>query len=487
MSARRPGPFLATTAMAVTVGALLAGSTGLAQAGAARTGTAQSGGTWNDAVTLTGPSGQVDVTINSVSCPSAGNCLAGGYYQDKSHGRHALVASEQSGRWGRGIELPGTAKLNTGGLAVVASVSCPSAGNCTADGTFGTNAKKDEVFMVGEVAGRWGQVHTVPGFIATNAQDGPEKNSLACASPGNCVAGGYYRATNGALQAFVADETNGQWGNRVLLTGAGLRASRSALIEAVACPSAGNCSASGYDLVGTSYQLFAVSETGGHWGRAVPISLSQITVQTVGFFLDSMSCYSAGNCAVGGAYQWETAPDSVVDQPVVISEINGQWGPAMDVPALTRPAEGGFGWIDSVSCVAPDTCTASGSYPDSKTIHAFVVTDTGGQWGNAVTISRSAAISDGRPAEAFSVSCGSPGNCVAGGDYALIHSGFHPFLVTETSGHWGQAQPVAGAAKLPPSKIDGIDGVTSISCASVNHCTAVGDYDLFRTFATTES
>lgn len=478
MSVRRPGSVLATAAM-VGVGALLAGGAGVAQAGA---GAAHAGSTWHNVVKLKGPSGQVDVSLNSVSCATPGNCLAGGAYIVQGRRDQAMVVTEHAGHWSRAVRLPGPAA--DGGR--VASVVCSSPGNCTADGGYGTSNDKDSIFVVSEVAGRWGQPHVVPGDLALNDNDQPGTSSLACPTPGNCVAGGYYQAGGpGKLQAFVIDETNGTWGKRVLLSGAGLRASHLAQIEGIGCSSAGNCSASGTDLVGASYQLFAVTEASGHWGHAVTVSPSGISTAADDFRIDSMACYSPGNCAVGGGYDSEV-PDSDSDfvQPFVISETGGQWGPALDVPGLTRPNPPGNGWIDFVSCVSPGSCTASGTYPTAKASHAFVVSASGGKWSNAVTIGRSTAIGGGRPAEAASVSCSSARDCVAGGYYVLAHSGWHPFLVTETSGHWGSAQPVPGASKLSPSEADRL---TSISCASDNHCTAVGSYDIFRAFAATES
>jgi len=38
------------------------------------------------------------------------------------------------GSWGKAVEVPGLAALNTGGDAAVTSVSCPSAGDCAAGG-----------------------------------------------------------------------------------------------------------------------------------------------------------------------------------------------------------------------------------------------------------------------------------------------------------------------------------------------------------------
>ncbi len=46
--------------------------------------------------------------VNSVSCASAGNCAAGGYYADSSGHGQAFVVSETNGTWGTAIEVPGT-------------------------------------------------------------------------------------------------------------------------------------------------------------------------------------------------------------------------------------------------------------------------------------------------------------------------------------------------------------------------------------------
>ena len=40
------------------------------------------------------------------------------------------------GSWGQAVEVPGLAALNTGGQANVNSVSCASAGNCAAGGYY---------------------------------------------------------------------------------------------------------------------------------------------------------------------------------------------------------------------------------------------------------------------------------------------------------------------------------------------------------------
>jgi hypothetical protein len=69
-------------------------------------------------------------TLNLVSCSSAGNCSAGGNYTDRLGHQQAFVVNEKNGSWGKAIEVPRLAALNTGEDARVVSLSCGSAGNC---------------------------------------------------------------------------------------------------------------------------------------------------------------------------------------------------------------------------------------------------------------------------------------------------------------------------------------------------------------------
>jgi hypothetical protein len=61
--------------------------------------------------------------------------------------RHAFVVSETGGTWGTAQEV--AAALNKGGNAQVSSVSCPSAGNCGAGGQY-RGRVKEQAFVIGE-------------------------------------------------------------------------------------------------------------------------------------------------------------------------------------------------------------------------------------------------------------------------------------------------------------------------------------------------
>jgi hypothetical protein len=114
------------------------------------------------------------------------------------------VVSERNGHWRQAIEVPGLAALNNGGSAGVSSVSCPSAGNCGAGGNY-VDRHRELVFVVSERNGVWRHAIRVPG-IRDLGKGGAQLFSVSCASAGNCATGGSYADRSGhynRLQGFV--------------------------------------------------------------------------------------------------------------------------------------------------------------------------------------------------------------------------------------------------------------------------------------------
>ena len=193
------------TACLVPAGAAAAPSTRLAVGARA-----VSGGTWGTAREVPGTAalnagGQAQV--GSVSCASAGNCTAAGSYTDSSGHTQAFVVSQVRGTWGTADEVPGTATLNTGGNAVINSLSCGSAGNCSAGGFYTDSALRSQAFVASETGGTWHAALEVPGTAALNQRGDDWISSVSCASAGNCSAGGYYAPSEFLREAFVVNQT----------------------------------------------------------------------------------------------------------------------------------------------------------------------------------------------------------------------------------------------------------------------------------------
>jgi hypothetical protein len=217
-----------------------------------------SGGTW-------GPAKEVAAALNtgggaaisSVSCADAGNCSAGGYYSVSSGHQQAFVINQTNGTWGNATEV--AAALNTLGPAAVNLVSCAAAGNCSAGGYYTHSFHRQQAFVVNEMNGTWGQATEVA--AALNTGGFAWAYSVSCWSAGNCSAGGLYaHSTPADQEAFVVNETNGTWGSATEVAAA-LNTGGDAWTYSVSCAAVGACSAGGFYTDSSGHgQAFVVSK-----------------------------------------------------------------------------------------------------------------------------------------------------------------------------------------------------------------------------------
>jgi hypothetical protein len=435
---------------------------------------AVSSGTWGTAKEVPGTATLNQggyATIASVSCASAGNCSAGGVYKDSSGGFQAFVVSEVNGAWGKAKEVPGTAALNQGGDAFITSVSCASAGNCGAGGMYTDSSGFNQAFVVSQVGGKWGKAKEVPGTATLNTGGFAQVLSVSCASAGNCSAGGNY-ATSTIEVPFVVSQVNGAWGKAKGIPGS---VGPEGMVFSVSCASAGNCSAGGAYSANSGFSAFVISQVHGAWGTAEVVPGTGGTT-----YVSSVSCASAGNCSAGGTY----SDSSGHSQAFVVSQVNGIWGTAKEVPGTAALNKGGnaqigglcnvAGICGTVSCASAGNCSASGDYTDSSGHQqAFVVSQVSGTWGKAKEVPGTATLNTGGNAAINSVSCASAGNCSTGGTYKDSSGHFQAFVVSQVNGIWGTAKKVPGTATLNQG---GGASIQSVSCAAAGTCSAGGQY-----------
>jgi hypothetical protein len=460
-------------------------------------------------VTATGPTAASNVTVypdgvsrplasnlnfsagetipNLVVVPVGGDGKVDFYNDDGSVNLTADLAGYYTAgtSWGNAILVPGTAALNTGGNASVGSLSCPSAGNCTAIGTYADSSGASQPYVADQTNGTWGAAIQVPGIAAFN-QEYSFGNAVSCASAGNCVAGGQYRNASGNAQAFVADEVDGVWGDAMAVPGlANLNTGGDADVGSVSCPSVGNCAATGsYNDSSNHSQAFVASEVDGSWGDAIEIP-GTAALNVGGSAGGSVSCASAGNCAIGGVY--EDASRDI--HAFLADEVDGTWSDAIQVPGLAALDTGDESQVESVSCPSAGNCSAGGSYSTSFGVfQAFVVSEVDGSWGDAIEVPDTAALNTGGYARVNSVSCPSAGNCSAGGAVTASAPGggiSQPFVVSEVNGIWSHAILVPG---IPLGAPDAGFAATLVSCGSAGNCVAGGLYgqDIAQVFVVSE-
>ncbi len=405
--------------------------------------------------------------VMSVSCYSAGDCTAGGSYEDNRHRLQGFLVSEQNGKWGRAAQAPGLAALNTRGQAEVTSVSCGHAGDCAAGGYY-YNAGGQQGFVVDELNGKWGQAAEVPGLAALSAGFAAV-SAVSCGPPGVCVAGGYYYSTSGE-QGFVASELTGAWSQAIEVPGlAALNADEQAEVSSVSCDPAGDCAAGGsYKDSRKRHQGFVATEQGGVWGGATWIRGLPALNLGGQAGVTSVSCTSAGNCLAGGYYRGRPG-----QQGFVVTELNGTWGTASQLPGLAALNADGYAKVSSVSCGQPGNCAAGGVYEDRRS-HAqgFVASEQNGTWARAMWIRGLPALNAGGSARIMSLSCGQVGNCAGVGNYLDRQGNQQGFVVSGQNDQWGQAIEVPGLASMNA----GVADVWSVSCSPGGSCAAGGFY-----------
>ena len=143
-----------------------------------------------------------------ISCSSAGNCTAAGAYTTTTGAGQAMAATETSGTWAQGTVVTAPANaLSTNPGSSLQGISCSSAGNCTASGFYTDSSSNGQAMAATETSGTWAQETevTAPGNAGTNPQGA--LFAVSCSSAGNCTAAGDYHDSSGHQQAMVATET----------------------------------------------------------------------------------------------------------------------------------------------------------------------------------------------------------------------------------------------------------------------------------------
>jgi hypothetical protein len=455
----------AVTAAAVAGAAVLAGcsTAGMAAGAAPATAlTAAEAGLPANA----GPSPQTNVA--AVSCVSAGNCTAVGSYADNAGDGQGLLLTQTSGTWTAGTEapLPGNAGSYPSGVSLNA-VSCVPAGNCTAVGDYTDRAGHDQGLLLTRTSGTWTAAEAPePGNAGPSPL--PDLISVSCASAGNCTAIGQ--------SGLLLTQTSGTWAaaEAVLPGKAGPIAQ--ADLTSLSCASAGNCTAVGsYTNSAGNRQGLLLTQTSGTWaaaeavlpGNAGPIAQADLT---------SVSCASAGNCTAVGSYT-DNAGDG---QGLLLTQTSGTWAAGIRASLPGNAAPSPQASLASVSCASPGDCTAVGGYrarsdhgkKSSCGCRGLVLTQTSGTWAAGIQAPLPGNAGPNPQADLTSVTCASAGNCTAVSQYTDRAGHDQALLLTRTSGTWA-------AAEAPEPRNAGPNpqaGLLSVWCASAGNCTAVGDY-----------
>ncbi len=407
------------------------------------TGTAHADAAWSAVeVSAPGVSPQPRAALTSVACPAPDSCVAVGAYSSGLYTGPAgpMVASQVDGQWQTSaITAPSNADGAAGNFL---SVSCSSVGNCVAVGVqpLGISEVNEPIVSV-ETNGSWSPItHSIllPADASTNQSD--ELESVDCQPSGTCTAVGYYLNNSSVTQAMAISGTMGSWTQATELPAPPVsEVDPYGRLFGVSCVDANDCTAVGAYQNGIDglSQMMVVSESNGVWRSTFEIPLpqgGQRLAPAAYANAGGISCATAASCTVVSGYLTQSQATDMM----ATTESNGSWGPAADI--ASPPVVGGntYNALVSVSCQAPDFCTAVG-YNGSEYSLGLIATDIAGTW-TATTGVQPANATQYPGATIEGVTCSSSG-CVAVGGY-------------EDNAGNGEAMALTGPALSPTGSVD---------------------------------
>jgi len=391
--------------------------------------TTQAAGAWGTPVVIAPPSDAATSsnptpTLTAVSCPAPGSCVAVGRYRDNNapYREQALVATQTNGTWAQAtkLTLPGDA-IGAGQDAALTGVSCASVGTCLAVGYY-ANTTNGYVPLIAtqSAGGAWSSVigPFPSGAVTAMNSTNIELFGVACASASSCTAVGDYVESGGSFQAQVATGTVSGISATSELTLPGDQATtpgdQHALLDAVSCPSVGNCVAAGqYVDTSDDQEAMTATQSGGGSFAATALGLptgAQTTPGSEIASLGAVSCSGVGECSVVGQY----ADSQASTQAMIATRTGG--GAFSGAGELSLPSNHATGagqqnaGLNAVSCSAAASCTSTGYYTDSNGANDFQAMVAGALPPLSVTTATLPAASAGTPSRAQLATAGGDGN-----------------------------------------------------------------------------
>jgi hypothetical protein len=330
-----------------------------------------SDGTWTPTAVPAVSSKKGIATLSAVTCPAQGTCVAVGFFASAAGALTPVIETLSGGHWDLvKPSLPGDA--TTAG-ATLNDVSCPAAGACVATGWYSNESGLRDGYFDTLANGTWTAASApLPADAAPEQASSTASTYLAavaCTGTGTCVAPGQYRDASGQTRAFIDTLSGGAW----TATAAPLPADASATgqvaaLWAIDCPAPGTCVAAGHYIKrGGQPRFLTDTLSGGKW-TASALSLpadaaadqkwSQYQATTVG----GLACESVGYCVATAGY----VTKATVIAPLIETLSGGTWTAAkapLPADAVTGSGVGNGTYLDLDTCPGAGSCLIVGSYP----------------------------------------------------------------------------------------------------------------------------
>jgi hypothetical protein len=301
------------------------------------------------------------VQVNAVSCPSASECIAvGSYGTGKPATTEGLVLTWSGGAWAATqAPLPGNAGKGPG--AALNAVSCPSTSKCIAAGQYQDASGNWEGLLLTRSGGTWTAAKAPqPGNAAKNPEIA--LNGLSCPATAKCVAVGVYADKSQRGEGLLLTWSGQAWAAAEAPRPSGIPGNAGQEVNAVSCPAPSQCVATGQytDTSDNEYGLL-LTWSGGAW-TAAPAPLPGNIVKTQLAGLNAVSCPSTSQCSAAGTYLYKHNQHALL-----LAWTGGTWT-AADGPLPANTASPQVADLHAMSCPSVSECVAGGLYTDDSGI-----------------------------------------------------------------------------------------------------------------------
>jgi outer membrane protein OmpA-like peptidoglycan-associated protein len=362
-----------------------------------------------------------------------------------------------------------TTATTTSAANSLKDVDCTGLGSCIAVGEFGVAAGTQALLEVSS-SGTWTQVAVpLPADASTSAPDN-ELVAVTCFSATSCVAVGSYATSTGEAALLIAGSGD-DWTDVVVpLPGDASTVAPSNELDAVACTSSTSCVAVGDYANGASdEQALLVNDVGGTWSDStvpLPVDASTDSPNNV---LIAVTCAAPDTCEAVGSYE----TTSNTEQALLVNGVGLSWSNAV-VPLPPDANAAPNNYLDAVACASSASCEAAGSYVDAQgNTQALLVDSSSGTWTPTIVPLPADASTTPSFNTLTALTCTSEGNCIAVGVYENVHSYQEAIMDEETAGTWAATTvplPADANAVIP------FDALSAVSCPAAGNCVAVGFY-----------
>ncbi len=375
--------------------------------------------------------------------------------------------------------LPADTDQTGNGAVSLNSISCLDASDCVAVGSYLTSPNAGQEPLAETLtAGKWTPSRAqppLPGDAASSPS--AQLTGLVCSSPAACTAVGMYATStvngqgNTENAGLIETLSGTTWSALRLPEPTTVGQVSDTDLSGLTCPAPGDCIAVGSVVEGSNQQPLIATESNGTWTSTV-ISLPSDSAASasengVGTDLHSVACSGPGTCIAVGTYQ-----NAAGGQGLIETLANGSWTPERaPLPAGAHVSGSYLVNLIGISCTTGSICVAVGEYPAQVSTgvvdKGLIETLTGG----VPAAASPQSLAEVPSAEFVGVTCPGAGSCLAVGDQQVPDT--TPIVATLADGVWSAAA-VPVPADSPASGQFGY--LSAVACPTNSSCQAVGGY-----------